>query len=131
MANTIDRLGTTLTINARGSTVSVGTTNGISIVGGYDVANAADSVTAGEAVAVNGGTQAARLFGEGSELHRAVAAASPIRSAISMPFHCLRSNTPNLHWDEQRSTVECTRLYTGFNPEHEITATDTTDGSTV
>lgn len=126
MATQIDQLGTTLTLNARGSTVSVGTTNAISIVGGYDKSQAADSVVAGEAIGVNGGTQAARLFGEGSELHRAVAAATanPVGTVYAVPLP--EVETTETVTGVSSGTLNNAPVFTeAFNPEHTITVTDT------
>lgn len=64
-------LGGTVTVSAEGTTVRVGFTSTIVLVGGYDAANADSSVTAGDVYTVQTGTEASTLFGSGSELHRA------------------------------------------------------------
>ncbi len=132
MATQIDQLGTTLTLNARGSTVSVGTTNAISIVGGYNKSQADDSVVAGEAIGVNGGTEASRLFGEGSELHRAVAAATanPVGTVYAVPLP--ETETTESFTGVSTGTLDYAPAFTqAFNPEHTITATDTASATTM
>ena len=68
---TYDTLGLTLTVRSDGTSVSVGFSDSIAIVGGYDATNAGSSVSPNSAETITSASDAANKFGDGSELHEA------------------------------------------------------------
>jgi len=130
---TIDLLGTTLNVNAQGTTQTVGFTTNIAIVGGYDSANADSSVTAGEAMPVSGEAEAQRLFGENSELARAVSTAlpNPVGNIYAVPVpetdsaETFGSSTATSSGTLSNAPVFDPHVH----PDHDITVTDVTEGA--
>jgi hypothetical protein len=131
-ATTYDGLGTTLTVRASGSTINVGFTTSIAIVGGYDAANAAESVTANEAEYVSSGDEAATLFGEGSELHKATNLAYTNRAG---DVYCIpvaeTTGVTETFGGTSSGTLSDVPFDPNVNTEHDITVTDVVEGTDV
>ena len=72
MAIQYNSLRGTVTINANGTTRTIGPDSGVAIVGGYDSNNADASVTEGEPETVTDAEETSTLFGDGCELTRQV-----------------------------------------------------------
>jgi hypothetical protein len=128
MAKTYDTLEGELSVRGAATTTRTGETNAVAVVGGYDSANAADDVTAGESTYVTDPTGADDTFGE-SELSRAVATvgANDVGEIYGVPV-AETSTTESFTSSQSLSLSEAPIFDPNVHPEHTITVTDTSAG---
>jgi len=124
MVQTYNALEGTLNVKGTPTTSRAGTTNAVAVVGGYDSANAASGVTAGESTTVTDPTSADETFGT-SELSRVVqtVAANGIQTIYGVPV----SETQNTESISSGTSITLTEtpFDPNLHPDHDITVTDT------
>lgn len=128
MSVSYDTLGLTLTVRAAGSQVTVGTEDALVLVGGYDSANAAASVTAGNATLVDDPTNAEDQFGT-SELSRVcqVAAANRCANQYAVPVP-ETSNTETVAASSSGTLTNAPIFDPRVHPDHSIDVAEDTTG---
>lgn len=105
-----------------------GTTNAVAIIGGYDAANAASDVTAGEATKITDPTSAEDTFGD-SEIPRAAeaVAANGVGTLYGVPVP-ESSETETISAGQSITLANTPVFDPTFHPDHEIVVKEDTSG---
>jgi len=124
MVQTYDALEGALNVRGTASTSRAGTTNAVAVVGGYDSANAASDVSAGESTTISDPTSADDTFGV-SELSRVAPtiASNGIQTIYGVPV----SETSNTESISSGTSIVLsqTPFDPNLHPDHDIIVTDT------
>jgi hypothetical protein len=133
MAITYTTLGSTVTIDSAGFIPASNVNSAVALVGGYDSAEAGAGVNAGEVTRVSSSTEASNHFGAGSELARQSSAA--FLNGASEVYGIPVPETDTSETFGSTSVTSSGTLSNGgvldprLHQEHDITATDQSDGS--
>lgn len=128
MSETYQALEGELTVSGADSTVRAGATNAVALVGGYDAANAASGVTAGEATKITDPTNADAEFGT-SELARAAAvvSANEVGDIWGIPV-AETDATETASATSSISLTETPVFDPSVHPDHDLTVKEDTSG---
>jgi len=134
MVQTYTALEGEYTVHGTDTATRSGASNAVAVVGGYDAANAAESVTAGEPTEVNGSTSARDIFGD-SELARAagVISANGVNDIHATPVgETSTTETFGSSTATSTFTLSNTPLFDpNVHPEHTVTITDVTNSEDI
>lgn len=125
MSETYNTLEGDYSVQGSDSAVRAGTTNAVALVGGYDAANAASGVTAGEVTKITDPTNAETEFGT-SELSRAAAvvADNGVGEVYGAPVS--ETSTTESFASSQSLTLSNSPIFDPqVHPDHSLTITDT------
>jgi hypothetical protein len=126
--------GTEVSLIPRGSSISLGFTSAIAIVGGYDSAEAAAGVTPNDASLVTDGSDASNTFGATSELARAtdLAYSNGVGSVYGVPLEETENTETFTSTDGSGESFAETPVFDPrVHPDHDIVIEDTVGGTTL
>lgn len=127
---TYNQLGSKVTINVSGTTVTAGFDSDVALVGGYDSANAAGSTTAGETTKIQDVTDAETAFGSSCELTRQVKILGGADTIYGAPVP--ETQTTESFSNSSSGTLNNVPFFDpNVHPDHTIDAQDTTNNNDV
>lgn len=127
MAITYNSLGSRVTINVAGTTVTAGFTSAVAVVGGYDADNADPSVTPGDVETVSGPSDARTLFGDNCELTRQIELLGTPSTIYAVPVQ--ETESTESFSSTTSGTLANTPQDPSVHPDESITVTDTSAGT--